>query len=1661
MPIWTDLYSNLWSLLLDQSIQRDHIIIPETVVLEGSDVVEWYIPDTSKGGLFKRQINKSVVNAEVLKSLLSNKQGDCMDGVVATMIWYSPKQKHASTPNMRYFNAMELKALLLGTELIELPLTTWLLQAFVPPFQSSATPTAGTCTGTGSSSNCNFVTMCCEHVGIRKNLSQIQNKHKYNPLPGHLSSLITVEGGSSNVNTLEIPRISPRFSTLALSITDTCEIAMKKGGNNGSISGVKQPNFKIYMRPQGSKLVILFSNGKVGTSNFKGKGKSRGKKSKHVGSVESPGNVVVCDGGDDDFIDEDWGYPKDNQINNNNSNNSDKSKMAENEIASVVFCCGEIPLSVINNCFSAHPSVKTIKPIITTIPVQPQLMQLEFSVSVTAAAAAAISKTTNNNIDDDEIRHNGVEIQYTVANSDVNSVYSALLEIYWRNIECVNVKSQAQAQAHTSTGSLAILYKTEQQRMVSESSAFRLSSKFNIKIKSILAQCPKTLEYVHTQKKERETSIGDVFCGSGGDGSIGGDLLGLGYWPQMGSDDKKTKSGGATDWGVAWDSAGTSNNNNRKQAEPAFAPAYSGYIERRPSRSRNPGNEENSKRILSGSGSGSLERESSPTLTLVSIHAPSLSPSRPKQPLPSSSSAIKQRPVSGATKRTESLAMHRSDKRDLKTHINIRSGAQFTGGGGGDPVFLQPEWQEPSYRSYAEEFAGYKDKSKSSSNSNSENNHLKIGKGNTRPASAGPLQFKNNGHLLSGATATTAVNRVRPSSALSPRDLGRAGTPTKSSLMPDSGSVGMRSGNDGDDYNGDLFEYEVNEEDEDEEDDFIASTSTSLFPAHKKGGVGHGNRKPGRMTLMESKMGHLHRPDANNKAGSIHLNANANASNGTQWAAQVSNNSNTTTNSNINRNGKKSNSKVQYRVGSTAPSVQAEHLLDIILSIVNSVCVSFAKDLMGTLPLADTHRSTVCTAMKQQQQQETGPENENVLSENNNDSNIYINISEAKSDQTHLAIAKVVRQLSMLQMGNVKAYGERAQAANAIGLEQYELAREAANVQLHRVPGAIPFASCMELLLCTPNHRPVEQLTTIFLWLLSSDRGYEHFSDMSISKMTLKGFKSHLTSVREDLARYTLSQSSRGGSNSSTESSTGGGSKRLGQLTQDLRTLLTPVVQETDIPFDSVEAIEVSRHSPSRGHGHVNDDRNGNGILPNTPNKLSAVLDKWESNEKSGSRSNEITSKFQSEQYSQLAESGTTSPRHGHHANGTNNNDDNNTTGQVYPRKGKRYKRVKVHIGMQTMLSALKWSQDGPTFISPELIPKSVLPRSARASVNEENIDSYQFPDGQGGKGQLLVSDPNWPQIVVTTNNIPIPGDTSTSTSASANTNTNTGVVGTSSNTSVNEGGKNSFRKSNSTKTTKSQATTTPTSKQPHVYIGSPKGTLAALVPLEREVAFYKCAPPLCGEGKQRHVLLVSLLSDIARNIILHISLLARHVWSGNSIKKEDICKLLGWPVIYAMGKTRLERLHNWLHANCRTSSSFKLGNEFLLEVSLHRIYAYWPQLSLQLQSDMNALHDETLQSIIRGASANVNKNKNKNPKKNKRKTKQHEWDIDTDDEDEEAQKNKSENGGIMTGGLFDDEDNGLASASCVAALTWIDRLGVEALFKDPLKLYRPNANVI
>jgi hypothetical protein len=175
---------------------------------------------------------------------------------------------------------------------------------------------------------------------------------------------------------------------------------------------------------------------------------------------------------------------------------------------------------------------------------------------------------------------------------------------------------------------------------------------------------------------------------------------------------------------------------------------------------------------------------------------------------------------------------------------------------------------------------------------------------------------------------------------------------------------------------------------------------------------------------------------------------------------------------------------------------------------------------------------------------------------------------------------------------------------------------------------------------------------------------------------------------------------------------------------------------------------------------------------------------------------------------------------------------------------------------------------------------------------------------------------------------------------------------------------------------------------------------------------------------------------------------------------------VLGRPFVQAIGSQRIDSLCYWLNANCRSKSSFKLGNESLVECAVHRMYSYWPSLALSLLDEREPTRDNDAEEENSAAHIRVKVRSEVIPTDAISATPA----IATATSGTTQEMQQSADSGIGLGGNWDSDmdknrelspHKGMISrASVSCTLQWPDRASVESVFKEP-HTFRCNSNVI
>jgi len=97
---------------------------------------------------------------------------------------------------------------------------------------------------------------------------------------------------------------------------------------------------------------------------------------------------------------------------------------------------------------------------------------------------------------------------------------------------------------------------------------------------------------------------------------------------------------------------------------------------------------------------------------------------------------------------------------------------------------------------------------------------------------------------------------------------------------------------------------------------------------------------------------------------------------------------------------------------------------------------------------------------------------------------------------------------------------------------------------------------------------------------------------------------------------------------------------------------------------------------------------------------------------------------------------------------------------------------------------------------------------------------------------------------------------------------------------------------------------------------------------------------------KQRNLIFLSLFSDIAHTVQLKVFSLVKSAWMGRTTNQEAIKFVFG-DLVKLLGKYELKEFERWLHANTKSTHSFKLSDSTHTEMALQRSFSFWPQLKI------------------------------------------------------------------------------------------------------------------
>jgi len=193
----------------------------------------------------------------------------------------------------------------------------------------------------------------------------------------------------------------------------------------------------------------------------------------------------------------------------------------------------------------------------------------------------------------------------------------------------------------------------------------------------------------------------------------------------------------------------------------------------------------------------------------------------------------------------------------------------------------------------------------------------------------------------------------------------------------------------------------------------------------------------------------------------------------------------------------------------------------------------------------------------------------------------------------------------------------------------------------------------------------------------------------------------------------------------------------------------------------------------------------------------------------------------------------------------------------------------------------------------------------------------------------------------------------------------------------------------------------------------------------DSEQMFFKHAPLI--SRQQQSLLLLALMTDVVRSLLLNVVVLVKHAGAGKTVSVADIYRMLGVGVVQVVGRKAIQRLSLWLQANRRSDVTFRSSNQSLVELSLQRLFAFWPDLQVRLNTAV-------------GKSLTNPKSNNKNPST--------------------AAQSDFVHGSASNSDLPQQYHPAPVHCDCQVALRWLDRTHVSKVFRDP-DMFEPNLNLI
>lgn len=502
-------------------------------------------------------------------------------------------------------------------------------------------------------------------------------------------------------------------------------------------------------------------------------------------------------------------------------------------------------------------------------------------------------------------------------------------------------------------------------------------------------------------------------------------------------------------------------------------------------------------------------------------------------------------------------------------------------------------------------------------------------------------------------------------------------------------------------------------------------------------------------------------------------------------------------------------------------------------------------------------------------------------------------------------------------------------------------------------PSGKSFTEALQLISCTPNHRETIDLVTIVLWILSSEG--DSSSDEKEFADIIKAFTKYTSKAKKLVAEVASICQGRGPTKEKEDKPRWNAAVKL-QTWYDRRHV-PKVIEKEEAEVKILDELELggvdfvnSINSPQFSHMTMNSkalsfqtgnsspryDKFSKDPRSNGSSNITSSLPLSSSQEQDGLKSYVKTNsqwKNRSKEMRRPVTAGVI------HKLGTSEN---------VPSPKKKMLRndelnLQVHVGMESMLLAAKWTKNSTVDDRDESKRKEMLMDDFYEAISSVPIDSKTNKSANqnvstlnsqvmGMFGEALGTPLNEKSLSSLSNNAMLDDDDDLSMTLS--------MSQPSMSPSLSPNEKSTSLGQSSTKSK----------------------SLGMKESEDKEIMFHRLAPKI--NSLQRKMFIVALVADSARTLILCVLVLIKHTQAGKEVKYVDLLNLFGKPVAKKIGHTNLLALLRWLKANRRSEMNFIPSHERYLEFALQRLFAFWPDIWVNVSEvDLNNnIDDDNIQ---------------------------------------------------------------------------------------------------